>query len=168
MSDTEKSLADLVIDLASNGAGAIDAQALRNFLVSAFGSYGSVYLDAGTGTQTLTNADTAYAMAQLTSVGPSASVTALTSSITVGPAGVYDVDCRCEFIGAAGKTYTLTAGAGLISAAKVNASAERAALQFRGQVTLAANAALSLTIACDAAGQTFAVKAGHWSVKRIG
>jgi hypothetical protein len=168
MSDTERSLIDLIALCPDNTAGSISEQDLRDILVSIFGSYGSVYIDAGSGTQTLTLADTAYAMAQFTSVGPSSSVTALTSSITVGPAGVYDVDCRCEFVGAATRTYTLTCGGGLISSTTVNSNGDRTALAFSGQVTLAANAALALTVQCGAAGQTFAVKTGHWKVKRIG
>jgi hypothetical protein len=167
MSDTQKDLTALLATLVVNNAsGAITAQMIRDALVSVLGGYGSIFIDSGSGSQAASSGGAA--VTQLTSSGPVSGVTFNTAAgtLTVGVAGDYLVDARCEFVGVASQSYTLTAGTGLVGVAQVNAAADRAVAAFQNIVTLTANQTLTLNVS-NPSNNAFALKSGHWMCKRV-
>lgn len=109
MADTERSLTALQSLLANNTTGDISPQDLRDFLVSAFGGYGSIYVTGGSTAQTVSG--TPAKMTGFAANGPSSSSVTpdhTNDQITVTIAGDYAIDLSLgSFTGSNGSTITL-------------------------------------------------------------
>lgn len=172
MADTIKTKAALIIELADNTTGLIDAQVLRDVLVSIMGCYGGVKIEAGsTGQAILSGA--AEVMTEWTADGVADGVTPAFASdqITIDNAGVYDIHFDCSFQGITNCTFQfeLYKNGSPIGPAceRRTTSADVGNCGFDDDLTLAATDVLTIWVEGTQNG-TFTATEAHFKVKRIG
>lgn len=175
MPDTERSRDDLVAILASNAAGEITAQDLRDFLVSALGGYASIYVEDGAVAQTVDQA-----AAKLTGFAANGAASGCTpdhtqDQIALNTIGRYLVDGTFSLSGTADRTVQLRARlnglevAGVGGRCKFNASGDVATLAFGGVVIAAAPGdELTVWAEADVDGTSITLVDGNLTAKRIG
>lgn len=171
MADTERSKATLLANFPTNAAGAITAQELRDFVVSALGGYARIYVIDGAAAQAVSATPTKLSC--FAANGPSAGATPdhTADQITVAVSADYWVEFTASCSGDA-QTYIArlrkngNAEGTLAAEAKLDASG-RATLHFAGPVTLAQNDILTVYVEAGGAAN-ITVKHASLSVRRIG
>jgi hypothetical protein len=172
MPDTERSLASLQALLADNQAGAIVAQNVRDFLVTALGGYAMVYLVGGAVAQAVTG--TPAKLTAFTADGPEfgANGDHANDQITINTNGIYWVEFSADFETNATGAFVAelrkdgVAEGSLKAETEFEAAGEMRHWHFAGLVSL--NAAEVLTVYVSGAAANITVKHARLAVKRIG
>jgi hypothetical protein len=166
MSDTQRTLADLLTRLADNGKKLVTAQNVRDVLVSVLGGYGHLFfftknVTANIATQTLSTWGT----------GPASGVTlsGAAGTLTVPVDGDYFVSFSATFSGTAGRKVSFSSGSlPMTPKVKLDSAGDDVAVSWSGIVTLAANTAISVLYAADVDGTAVSFTSGSLAVRRVG
>jgi hypothetical protein len=174
MADTQRDLAALVALFPDNSSKVITAQALRDFLVSAFGGYGSIYVQDGAAAQTIN-----IAPAKLTGFtvnGTSSNIIPdhTNDQLQVPLAGTYWVEGYFSFSGTAARTLQLRLRKqaaevdGIGCRAKFNAGGDTVTVSFCGLVTCAASDILTVYAEADVDSSSLTLIDGALVARRVG
>ena len=172
MPDTERSLASLLTLCADNQAGAIDAQDLRDVIVSALGGYAMVYVVDGATPQAVTG--TAAKLGAFAANGPEAGADGdhTNDQITINTTAIYWVDFSTDLVSDAAGTFVAelrkngSAEGTLKSECEFEAANETRSWRFAGPVSLATADVLTVFVSGTVANLT--IKHARLAVKRIG
>jgi hypothetical protein len=179
MADSERTTAALQALFADNHAGAISAQDLRDFLVTALGGYAMIYVADGSTAQTVT--DTAAKLTAFAANGPSLGATPAHASdqITIGTTGVYWVEFSADVVSdaevAAEHTFALYANGAAAGGLKSDCPAVDSTrhVGFAGPVSLSAGDIITVYVGYRAglggpASVDVTTAQARLAVKRIG
>lgn len=173
MTDTQRSLADLQAILPDNTSKAISAQNIRDFLASALGGYGGLYVDPAASAATVDSTPAKYAgwSAAFPASGTTPTAGA-TATITVGVAAKYRVDVSLDFLGSAGQTFVfqLYKNGTKVDGAKATrttaSGTDVTSVAFSALVDCSASDALTVYASAGIDAQSVTVKSGTFVVKR--
>jgi hypothetical protein len=175
MADTERSLAALQTLLADNSSGDISAQDLRDFLVSCFSAYGSIYVQDGATAQTSIGT-TATLLTGFAANGESSGVTPnhADDELNIGVDGAYLATGCFSFSGTASRTFQLrlrksgSEVAGIGCRVTLDASGNTTSASFVGIVACEADDILTVYVEADAADSSLTLIDAALGVKRVG
>ena len=173
MADTPSSVASLQTLLADNVTGAISPQDLRNFLVSALGIYGSIYVFEGA-TEQSNVGTTGTLLTCFDTDGPSNGTTPANASdqITCTVAGTYEFHFYVCFSGTNGGVFQFRLRKNgteqSYGTTRVGGGASFGSASFGGQITLAANDILTIYVNSDTSTDDLTVSEAQFTVRMIG
>jgi len=177
MADTERTLAELQTLLATNTEKAVGAQDLRDFLVSALGGYGHIYVAGGSTAQTgldTTPVDVDAWASDGEEDGQNVAPAAATNEIVIAVAGKYQVSYSASFDGTAATDFLfdLALDGTPTGRARARQSADGSSVHHVGGSTVlnvAAGQSLTLQVAAVAgSAKQITVREASLTVKRAG
>lgn len=176
MADTIKSLADLLEAYKVGVPGNITAQDGRDFIVSAFGSYGSIRFGSEV-PSSQTGIGTDFVKVNVFSeTGPSSGVVPSSGSdnLTIDVDGVFEVGASISFGGSANVSFLFEifrngVATDILSRRKIGGTGDAGGITLYGHLSLNAGEALDLRVKTAAStDKQIDVYSAHLSVKRIG
>lgn len=174
MADTEQTKTVLLdLHFPDNSAGAIRAQHVRDFVVTALGGYASIYAASAASPQLL--GTTPAKLTGFAANGPSAGATPdhANDQITIGVTGVYWVEFSACVSGDAATYLAKLRKNGnvegtLLAECKPGAGTDIERLGFAGPVSLDANDVLTVYGEADSSAKNLTIRSATLAVKRIG
>jgi hypothetical protein len=173
MADTQKTLAALITLFADNTSGDISPQDLRDFLVSVFGGYGSIYVNGGSTAQTGISGTPAK-MTGFAVNGISSGTTPdhTSDNITIITAGDYLINASVSFVGSSSdvfqvEIYNNTTGTGYAFNRFISAGGDTGSASCNALITCAASDEISLYISSSTGGTSFTPQEASLIVTRV-
>ena len=174
MADTARSVAALQTLLADNSSGAISAQDVRDFLVSALGVYGSISCFEESTEQV--DPSTGAKLTCFTANGNANGTTPdhTNDQITVNVAGNYDIAFQCSFSGTSSSEVRFRLRVGGVEqnygcTRKLGTAGDVGSASFFAPgITLAASDILTIYVEMDTATDDLTVVDAQFSVRMVG